>query len=592
MAKASKKTMETDISLVSQDPNVKKPRLNKLIIKNFRCIGSKPVEIDLNEIVVLVGPNNAGKSSILKAYSVAMSEGSDGANLTIDDFPEKKIDPNNLPQIELHTVLYENTPGERWITTLSSGEMLIKEKWTWTGEGKPKRQGWDVEAGQWSDQRPWGAPNIANTGRPEPHLISAFDSPEAQADAIKTLLLKALDDKLKSLKAEKSEEMTKYQSLLSQVQELQSHIVNETQEQIDNTNKELSSLISKVFPDYVVDFTAKAVDNLDKAITFSKAESQLLMGPKDGFLSTVERQGSGARRTLLWAALKFISENNRKMKDDQISRPHLLLMDEPEICLHPNAIREACNTLYELPSTGNWQVMVTTHSPIFVDVSRDNTTIVKVERNNDGEIIGTTVFRPDKTKLDGDDKKNLKLLNLCDPYVSEFFFGGKVIIVEGDTEYTAFNYIKAQKPTEYKDIHIIRARGKATIVSLCKILNHFGSDYAVLHDSDTPKTKKGDKASPAWGNNPNILAAVKAKPDGRRIKLLASLPSFEQAYFGEEVSEDKPYNALATISNDEEKFKIVESLFQALINHDLPVPTNCIEWTSIEELKEKVEEIL
>ncbi|MFY0781743.1 hypothetical protein AB1K18_15920 [Peribacillus simplex] len=30
-------------------------------------MGSNPVEIDLDDIVVLVGPNNAGKSSILRS---------------------------------------------------------------------------------------------------------------------------------------------------------------------------------------------------------------------------------------------------------------------------------------------------------------------------------------------------------------------------------------------------------------------------------------------------------------------------------------------------------------------------------------------
>src|SRR5690606_32250223 len=142
--------------------------------------------------------------------------------------------------------------------------------------------------------------------------------------------------------------------------------------------------------------------------------------------------------------LKYISETERPAKaDDQPARPHILLIDEPEICLHPNAIREACKVLYDLPSLGNWQVMVTTHSPIFIDFSRDNTTIVRVERNHKGDVGGTTIFRPEKAKLDDDDKINLKLLNICDPYVAEFLFGGKVIIVEGDTEYTAFNYIRS-----------------------------------------------------------------------------------------------------------------------------------------------------
>jgi putative ATP-dependent endonuclease of OLD family len=150
--------------------------------------------------------------------------------------------------------------------------------------------------------------------------------------------------------------------------------------------------------------------------------------------------------------------------------------------------------------------------------------------------------------------------------------------------HTAFNYIKSQLPDEYKDLHIIRARGKATIVSLVKILNHFGASYSVLHDSDMPKTKDG-KGNPAWGNNPNILEAVSAKPDGTKVRLLASLPNFEKAYFDMEVTKEKPYNAILTLSKEKEKFVIIKQLLDALVNHELDTPKNCIEWTSLEQLE-------
>ncbi|MBK8701945.1 MAG: AAA family ATPase [Saprospiraceae bacterium] len=591
MAKA-KAAEVAAVSLISDDPAIQKPRLIKLIVKNFRCIGTTPVSIDLNDIVVLVGANNVGKSSILKAYELAMWQGSNKGKLKIEDFPNNKIDPDNLPEIELHTIVYDNSPGERWITVLPNGERLVKERWIWANEGDPKREGWDAEANTWSEQVPWGAPNVANSRRPEPHRVDAFDPPEEQATAIKDLLMKAVNDRVKNLKgANQEEDENEYHQLLDKVKELQKKIVADSQEQIDAVNVELSQQFEKVFPNYKIDFDAKPEDNLDKTINLFKADPQLLMGPVDGYLSTVERQGSGARRTLLWTALKFISENNQKGRDEATVRPHLLLIDEPEICLHPNAIRDACSVLYDLPNSGNWQVMVTTHSPIFIDFSRDNTTIVKVEKNADGAIQGTTVFRPETAQLSDDDKRNLKLLNICDPYVAEFFFGGKVIVVEGDTEYTAFNYIKASNPEAYKDIHIIRARGKATIVSLVKILNHFGSSYSVLHDSDTPLTANGAMANPAWGNNPNILAAIAAKPAGTQTRLLASLPNFEQAYFGEVIATEKPYNALRTIAEQPAKFAIVETLIQALINHNAAIPDNCAEWTTIEDLREKLEAV-
>ncbi|MDM8173173.1 AAA family ATPase [Olivibacter sp. 47] len=418
-------------------------------------------------------------------------------------------------------------------------------------------------------------------GEPEPHKVDAFSDPEEQAKEIKKLLMTAISERVRSLQS--SEERNEFHELLDQSIALQKRIIEETKDQIEVANGSLTNLINQVFPNYVVNFEAQPEGTLDLGLF--KWNSQLKMGPQDGFLSTVDKQGSGARRTLLWTALKYIAETTRRNKDDNsFERPYLLLIDEPEICLHPSAIREACKVLYDLPKAGNWQVMVTTHSPVFIDFSRDNTTIVKVERNEKGDVEGTTVFRPDKVKFDDDDRRNLKLLNICDPYVAEFFFGGKVVIVEGDTEYTAFNYIRQAKPAKYKDIHIVRARGKATIVSLVKILNHFGTGYSVLHDSDTPTIKSG-ATNPAWTNNSRILEALTIRPKGLNVRLLASIPNFEGAYFEKELTSEKPYNALSIISTDSEKFATVEALFDSLLDHSGKVPPNCVEWSDIEELK-------
>jgi len=576
----AKKNAEDEEIILSM-PN---PRLTKLIVKNFRCIGSVGVEIDLDDIVVLVGPNNVGKSSLLRAYEIAMSDGSNAAKLSMDDFPNRTIDENNLPQIELHTIVYDERVGAKWIKEVEGG-WLVKERWTWKKDAaQPERQGWDTTTEDWHETSfPFGPANIANSRRPDPHSVKAFDTPESQTDVIKKIILAGIQDKIKGMQSANEEE-SEYQQLLQKVGQLQSKIVDESRDEINKANLELSKLISNIFPNYEVNFDAKVSDQID--LKFLSPDADLTMGPKGGYQSSIEKQGSGARRTLLWTALKYVSEINQKVREDgKPNRPHLLLLDEPEICLHPNAIREACNVLYNLPNGGNWQVMVTTHSPVFIDFSRNNTSIVRVEKNKNGEIQGTTVFRPEKAKLGDDDMVNLKLLNLCDPYVAEFFFGGKVIIVEGDTEYTAFNYIKNKKPQLYKDVHVIRARGKATIVSLVKILNQFGADYSVLHDSDRIMTKDGTKKNPAWGNNPNILQSVASRPAGSKVRLLASLPNFEEAYFGEEIKENKPYNALQTISTDENKFKIVEQLFKSLIDHSEPITTNCSEWITIEQLE-------
>jgi len=573
-----------------------RPRLIKLIIKNFRCIGSTPVTIDLDDIVVLVGPNNVGKSSVLKAYEIIMSEGSTAGQLKIEDFPSSKVDPNYLPEIELHTIVFDNSPGNEWIYQTPDGEMLVRERWQWHAPGPPERRGFNVQLLRWAEDGdkekvPWGAAGVANARRPQPHSVDAFDSPDEQTKKIISLLMNAIHTRVDAYKSDSiSNKTSDYASLLANIGRLQKMIVIESQTEIDAVQSELTQYISKVFPGNRVVFDAKPEDDLYKTLNLFKADTQLLMGPVDGYLSTIGLQGSGARRTLLWTAIRLLAESASKKKTDTGQRPHLLMLDEPEICLHPSAIREACDLLYSLPNnTKNWQVMLTTHSPAFVDFARDHTSIVRVERNSNGQISGTTIFRPSKAKFDNNDREQLKMLNQCDPYVAEFFFGGRTIVVEGDTEYTAFKQITSFEKGKYEGIHIVRARGKATIVSLCKILNQFSTPYAVLHDSDRPTYQKDGnvKANSAWVHNQSILDEIKKATAPTR--LVASLPNFEVAYLGMEARINKPYSALLTIKRNSTIANSIMQLLDALIDFKKPLPAGAIEWQNLPNLKNKIE---
>ena len=589
MAKKATKAKEIDPVNVIPEEGAK---LRKLIIKNLGCIGKTPVEIDLDDIVVLVGKNNTGKSTILRAYNLLFS--SPSPKLDLEDFPENRIDPNNLPQIELHTKVTSKPPGNTWIGEVD-GENVVRERWTWS---EPKtaatRQGFDVLINDWSENVPWGAPNVANSRRPKPHRIEAFATPEDSIAAVVKILMASLQGSVKALPLtqrdeEGNEVKTSYGELLDGLANVQKSVVEEATEQIEQVQTSLTDLIQNVFRGYKVTFDAKPEEDLSTCLTFFKPGAVLRMGPETGHLSSAELQGSGARRTLMWAALKYAREHD--LPDQQ----HLLLMDEPELCLHPNAIREACSVLYDLPEKGNWQVMVTTHSPAFIDLSRDNTTVVRVERDENGETIrGATVFRPENVKLSEDEKVELKLLNICDPNLCEFFFGGRTVIVEGDTEYTAFKYIIEKYPGDarLKDVHIVRARGKATICLVAKLLNQFRARYAVLHDSDSPECvahkKNGEpykRKNSAWTNNEKIRDELRDALGNDRARLIAMIPNFEAAFFNEEVSTEKPVNAWSKLRESDELCEKIRQLLYCLLEFSEHVPGECAEWSELNDLR-------
>ncbi|GHT95647.1 hypothetical protein FACS1894116_11480 [Betaproteobacteria bacterium] len=233
--------------------------------------------------------------------------------------------------------------------------------------------------------------------------------------------------------------------------------------------------------------------------------------------------------------------------------------------------------------------MITTHSPVFIDLAKDNTTVVRVERRNDNQIHSVTLYRPTAAQLDMDDRANLKALNACDPYVNEFFFGGSIVVVEGDTEFTAFSMLKAENPAKYGNVHIIRARGKGSILTILKILNQFSSVYAVLHDSDTPQAK--NKANPAWGVNASIRSAIEGSNARTKIRHVVSVTNFETALFGVEATSDKPYNTMLRLDASASQRQLARELLDALIDDASDVPEPFWRWTSLDELEAIVSNI-
>lgn len=562
-------------------------KLRKLIIQNFGCIGNSPVTVELDDIVVLVGPNNAGKSTILRAYQKITE--SSTPKLSLQEFHQGKENPEALPTIELVTAIVSDPPASKWVQVVDAKNKFVRERWVWSKpEVEAKRQGWDVEEKKWSDNVPWGAPNIANSRRPTPHRLEAFADPTDQVKEVVAILMKNLQARLKGRAVDIEDEngikkRTSYGKLLDAFADVQKEIVGNAESEINAVEGRLTEYVGDVFPGYKVKFDAKPEEDISKGLSFFKAGSELQMGPQSGHMSNVEKQGSGARRMLMWAALRYIAENEAK---GEAGPGHLLLLDEPELCLHPNAIREACNTLYKLPETTKWQVMITTHSPVFIDLSKDNTTVVRVERKIDGQVKGVTVFRPSVVNLSSDEKEELKLLNCFDPTVAEFFFGGRTVIVEGDTEYTAFRYVMQEcgGDARFKDVHVIRARGKATVALLAKILNHFGARYSVLHDADSPLLENGNKNS-AWTSNQKILDSARHAVENGRARVVAALSDFETAVFGIAATKEKPYNAFTTLKEDIGARESVKKLLIALLEFDEPLPDRFTNWGDLAMLE-------
>lgn len=491
-------------------------KLVELQINNFGCIDEKGITIKIDNIVVLIGPNNVGKTTVLKAYEAFRSS---GVAQPLENF----FQHNEKNPIEIIGVFGEISEedktqiGEKWIYLKEDGESVIKYKWMWKkSEEKGKKFSWNNENKEWNEGGMGGWDSKIASCIPLPLKVNPFDDSEQLEKQIVDLLTSAVKENIKN----KQSEVAK---MIDQINDIAKDVKREISEELEQTTGKLQENLNEIFPGNKIDIEPQAGKfDVDKILATG---THLQIASSDGKYYPLTNQGSGLQRAFLWSAIEALADSG-KMKSGRNSvkneEPKILLVEEPESFLHPPAIRAAREALYKIAELENWQVMLTTHSPIFIDVSKPHTTIIRVEKSEDN---ATKIFSTEKAEFSEDERERLQMIRNCHPTINEFFFANKVILIEGDTEQAALMQVKKE------NVSILNCRGKANIPMFEKILNHFGMSYIAMHDLDTPKVKRKDNwiKNPMWSINEKIYLEAQK---GKNNKVIVNIPDFEGQFFG------------------------------------------------------------
>jgi putative ATP-dependent endonuclease of OLD family len=290
------------------------PRISNLSIRNFGCIGPQGVSVDIDKIVILIGANNAGKSTILRAFEVV----TDCLRLEQDDFFNRQIIPDSLPEIVLASVATdENKPGEEWCGPMADGMYIVKEKWTWAGAGvDPKRVGFNVQLGRWAQQgdpelMPWGTNNVAKARRPKPHRVNTFDDADSQSRAVISLLRTLLESSLRDLKTHPDDPISRYQAIVDSLKILRTDSKKHQEAEIVGVQNSANQVLQRIFPSSVFTIIAPESES-DVSIDLLGAEFDIEIAEEGGVSLPLARQGSGTRRTVLWTILKLLADKGFK----------------------------------------------------------------------------------------------------------------------------------------------------------------------------------------------------------------------------------------------------------------------------------------
>ncbi len=165
----------------------------------------------------------------------------------------------------------------------------------------------------------------------------------------------------------------------------------------------------------------------------------------------------------------------------------LLLIEEPELYLRPQAQRYLYRLLRDFSLAGN-QVIYSTQSPAFLNVTRMDE-LVFVERL---PATGTHALQPEPVSADDD----FRVMTEFDAARSELFLAHAVVLVEGLTEKLVLPFVFAAlgHDVDREAISIIECGGKPNIPLFARICRAAGIPFVVVHDSDR---KSSGRVAPA-----------------------------------------------------------------------------------------------
>jgi len=212
----------------------------------------------------------------------------------------------------------------------------------------------------------------------------------------------------------------------------------------------------------------------------------------DGVKTNAERKGHGLQRALIFALFRAWAKSLRKQSTEgtgtvpRISSESVIYaIEEPELFLHPHAQKKMAQAIKDIAQSPNHQILVCSHSSHFVDLDYYKSICIvnktTVELGTELRQCITDLFHGMGT----DDKKNrFHAAHWINPDRGEMFFAKKIAFVEGETEKVIFPFLAHKMNCYDPEISIIDCGSKFNLPLYITIANAFKLHYVVIHDED------------------------------------------------------------------------------------------------------------
>jgi energy-coupling factor transporter ATP-binding protein EcfA2 len=437
--------------------------ISRIHIENFKSIRNQ--EFDLSAFTPLVGYNNAGKSNILEAIKWVLRK----TSLNSTSFYDQSQPIIMIAKIEGITdeILDNIDPGHRARIEpfLDSETLTIKRIQETPGQTVTniKLMVLDPNDGVTWQNNPTGIDNAVKDLFPEPIHIGAMENSEDDISKSSTTstIGKLLAEIIGPIEVQYGQQVNTALQGLKEI--LDAEGIHRAPELV-SFDQEINEKLDAFFPDLTVKvhIPTPELKEVFKKGTI-KVYEDLLPSPKD-----VSSLGHGAQRSIQMTLIRHLAD--LKLIAQQNSTTTLLLIDEPELYLHPQAVeilRKSLNIL----STQGYQVIFSTHSP-FMITQKDVGNTVLVRKN---DLLGTykrTTLKSAIPVVEQDAPHQLTLMYSLSNS-SNILFSEKIILVEGKTEYKLLPLI-IEKVTGKTILHhktaLVKLDGSSNIKKSIQVL--------------------------------------------------------------------------------------------------------------------------
>jgi putative ATP-dependent endonuclease of the OLD family len=435
--------------------------LTKAEIWNFRSISH--LTVNFTKCSILVGKNNSGKSNIIRAIDLVIGERPKPSK---DDFFNKDNGEGKTICVNL-TFILTDEKVEELVNMVDKPRKISEGNWISALEYHDAlRTTNEVQLGveiapDFSYSKP-----VWLGGLPYPYPANEF------RDAIVTSFhIPSSRDHSKMLK---TYEYGFFGKLLNQLYNLAEEGMKDD---LNNRLAEAHNACKNMFQqseDELNNISKQIIDHEGITLSFLPSNPKDIYKKieiliNDGIETDLDFKGTGIQSVLIISLFKLFSQ----IKGGNA----LLLLEEPELFLHPQANRHMAFVLRSFCDSNGLQLVISTHSPQYI-LDREFSDIILVKKSGIQTSTKQVASLTDNDKL----RKELTASSL------ELFFADKVVLVEGrsdklllpayaESANQAFNF-------DRKNISIIEVGSKSNLPSYIELLTAFEIPYLAVVDHD------------------------------------------------------------------------------------------------------------